>query len=115
MVNSNGSSSHQFFPNIVIDPTTGVIYIVYYDRSKSSGNETDVWMARSDDGGESFLNFEISKKSFSPVDTVFFGDYIDIDAHSGIIYAGWMRMDDAQRSVWCAKLIDAKLEELDIF
>ena len=112
-VNSDDTGSHQFFPNIVVDPVTGIIYIVYYDRSNTAGDDTEVWMARSDDGGESFSNFRISRSSFTPVSTVFFGDYIDIDAHNGTIYAAWMRMDDEIMSVWCAEVLEAELINLE--
>lgn len=110
MINNDGTQSHQFFPNIVVDPITGIIYIVYYDRSTSAGNETDVWMARSTDGGESFTSYKISKTSFTPVYTVFFGDYIDIDAYNGHIYASWMRMDNEKMSVWVAEIKEDDFE-----
>ncbi|MEE4116403.1 MAG: sialidase family protein, partial [Marinilabiliaceae bacterium] len=51
-VNNDNTVSHQFFPNICVDPVTGIIYIVYYDRSTAAGVETDVFMARSDNGGD---------------------------------------------------------------
>ena len=112
MVNSSHSAGHQFFPNIVVDPLTGIIYIAYYDRSGTTGNETEVVMSRSDDGGETFETYKLSQQSFTPTETIFFGDYIDIDAYNGIIYASWMKMDQELRSVWCAKFMDSDLEKL---
>lgn len=111
-VNTDNTVSHQFLPNICVDPVTGIIYVVYYDRSTTTGVETDVFMARSDDGGESFSSFRISKTSFSPVNSIFFGDYIDVDAYNGNIYAGWMRMDDEIMSVWCARILESELDRL---
>ncbi len=111
-VNNDNSGTQQFFPNIVVDPTSGIIYVVYYDRSKTSGLETDVWMAKSDDGAKSFTNFKISVSPFTPVDTIFFGDYIDIDAYNGIVYASWMRMDNEFMSVFCAKVLESELDNL---
>ncbi len=111
-VNNDNSGTQQFFPNIVVDPTSGIIYVVYYDRSLTSGVETDVWMAKSDDGGKSFTNFKISVSPFTPVDTIFFGDYIDIDAYNGIVYASWMRMDNEFMSVFCAKVLESELDNL---
>lgn len=111
-VNSDNSITHQFFPNIVVDPVSGIIYIVYYDRSNTTGLETDVWMARSDNGAESFTNFKISSLGFTPRDDIFFGDYIDIDAYNGIIYAAWMRMDSDKMSILCAKVLESELDNL---
>lgn len=109
MVNTDGTSTHQFFPNVVVDPVTGILYVVYYDRSNTTGNETEVWLSRSDDGGDTFTSFKISTTSFIPNNQVFFGDYIDIDAYNGIVYAGWMRMDNNEMSVLCAQIIDSEL------
>ncbi len=109
-VNTDTGTAHQFFPNIVVDPLTGIIYIVYYDRSNSTVLETDVFLARSDNGGESFTNFKISSLPFTPSDQVFFGDYIDIDAYGGLIYPVWMRMDNNEMSILCAKIDESDLK-----
>lgn len=113
MVNRDGVSAHQFFPNIVVDPLSGIIYIVYYDRSETTGNATEVWIARSDDGGESFNNYKISKNPFTPESDIFFGDYIDIDAYNGVIYAAWMEMNNREMSVWATRLQDEDFLKID--
>ncbi|HCC71790.1 MAG TPA: glycosyl hydrolase [Bacteroidales bacterium] len=113
MVNNDGTTSHQFFPNIVIDPVTGIVYIVYYDRSQTAGNETEVWIARSDDGCDTFKNYKITKSKFIPESDIFFGDYIDIDAYNGVIYPTWMEMNDRKMSVWVARMLDEDFAKLD--
>lgn len=113
MVNPEGSNTHQFFPNIVVDPTSGILYIVYYDRSETIGNATEVWIARSDDGGETFENYKISKDPFIPESDIFFGDYIDIDAYNGVIYAAWMEMNSREMSVWVSKITEEDFSKLD--
>ncbi|MBS0010617.1 MAG: exo-alpha-sialidase [Bacteroidales bacterium] len=105
-VNTDGTSTHQFFPNIVVDPVSGIIYIVYYDRSQTTGDETEVWLARSDDGAESFSTYKISKTPFTPESDIFFGDYIDIDAWDGFVYPAWMEMRDRNMSVWLTRIKD---------
>ncbi len=102
-VNSDSTERHQFFPWMCVDSTTGNIYAVYYDRRNTIGNSTDVFMARSTDGGESFTEYEISENSFLPTDQVFFGDYIGIAAHKGIAYPIWTRMDNGDLSIWITK------------
>ncbi len=113
MVNTGGTNTHQFFPNIVVDPLTGIIYIAYYDRSETIGNETEVWIARSDDGGETYENYKVSKNTFIPESDIFFGDYIDIDAYNGVIYPAWMEMTAREMSVWVAKILDEDFTKLD--
>lgn len=56
---------------MTIDQTTGILYFVFYDRRNTSNNLTDVYMARSTDGGETFANFKVSESSFNPNSNVF--------------------------------------------
>jgi hypothetical protein len=106
-VNDDVTSRHQFFTWIAIDQTTGFIYVVFYDRRNTTGDVTDVYVAKSTDGGDSFINFEVSESSFLPVDSVFFGDYINIAAMDGKIYPIWTRMDFSVMSVWIAIINDS--------
>jgi len=106
-VNDDAPGKHQFFSWMDIDPLTGYIYIVFYDRRAHLDNNTDVYIAYSADGGETFINYKISESPFLPNDKVFFGDYNDISAHNGMIRPIWTRLDRGELSVWTA-LIDMK-------
>jgi hypothetical protein len=106
-VNDDTTSRHQFFTWIAIDQTTGFIYVVFYDRRNTTGDITDVYVAKSTDGGDSFINFEVSEFSFLPISSVFFGDYINIAAMNGKIYPIWTRMDLMELSVWIAIINDS--------
>jgi hypothetical protein len=97
--------NHQFFPWATIDPFTGFLYIVFYDRRDTVGNDTEVYVAMSEDGGAHWSDFEVSATPFTPTATVFFGDYINIAALAGKVYPIWMRMDSGVLSVWLA-LVD---------
>jgi len=105
-VNDDNSGRHQFFHWMTVDSTTGIIYAVFYDRRNTSGNTTDVYMAKSTDGGESFINFKVSQSSFTPQSNVFFGDYIGIAAYKRNVYPIWTRMDGTTLSIWTAKYFD---------
>jgi hypothetical protein len=111
-VNDDSTSRHQFFPWMAIDQSTGYIYIVFYDRRNTMGNITEVYVARSTDGGERFTNFPVSESAFLPVDYVFFGDYTNIAARDGMIYPMWMRMDQGILSVWVAIVEDSILTDI---
>ena len=98
-VNDDTSTAQQFFPWLSVDPTTGYLYVVFYDRRAASEEATDVYAAVSTNGGETFTNFPVSDTSFISWEDVFFGDYIGIDAYGGTAFAIWMRMDDGDLSV----------------
>lgn len=106
-VNDDMTATHQFFPWLTIDQETGYLYAVFYDRRAVAGNATEVWMARSTDGGETFTNFRVSQSAFTPTAGVFFGDYTNIAALSGKVYPIWMRMDGTALSVWTALVTDS--------
>ncbi|MCB0374306.1 MAG: exo-alpha-sialidase [Sinomicrobium sp.] len=101
-VNADATRTHQFFTWMSVDPGTGYIYIVYYDRSRYSDNRTDVVLSVSYDGGEHFVSKTISESPFTPVSSVFFGDYNNIHAHNGRIRPVWTRYENGKLSVWTA-------------
>ncbi|MGB9664993.1 MAG: T9SS type A sorting domain-containing protein [Ignavibacteria bacterium] len=101
-VNQDNTQTHQFFTWMTIDPATGYLYFVYYDRRNYNDNQTDVYLARSTDGGETFTEFKISQSPFTPTSSIFFGDYTGITALNGKVYPIWTRLENNQRSVWVA-------------
>ena len=84
-VNNDPPGKHNFLTWMSIDPISGNIYIVFYDRRAYDTNETDVYLAYSVDGGQTFTNKKISERSFTPQSSVFFGDYNNIHAYNGRI------------------------------
>jgi hypothetical protein len=92
---------------MTIDQTTGVIYFTFYDRRNTTSSVTDVFVARSTDGGETFTNFKVSESSFTPNSGVFFGDYTNIVAFNKKVYPIWMRLDGNTLSVWTAIINDS--------
>ncbi len=97
-----GNGRDQFFPWMDVDPLTGRVYVVFYDRRATVGVHTEVWLATSTDGGETFAEEPISESAFTPSESIFFGDYIGISAHNGRVRPFWMRLDGNQLSVWTA-------------
>jgi len=105
-VNNDKTKTHQFLTWMSVDPKNGYIYIVYYDRSKYKDSKTDVVLAVSKDGGNSFSNTTISESSFMPDARVFFGDYNNIHAFNGVIRPVWTRYENGRLSVWTCLVND---------
>jgi hypothetical protein len=108
-INKDAPGKHQFLPWLAIDQTTGYLYVVYYDRRAYDDLRTDVYVAFSIDGGNSFIERKISETPFVPTDANFFGDYTNISAHKGIIAPIWTRMDEGKTSVWTAIIKQSEL------
>lgn len=108
-VNKDESGKHQFFPWLTVDQTNGHMYVVYYDRRNFNDLRTDVYLAYSFDGGNTFDEIKISESPFTPDASKFFGDYTNIDAHGGIITPIWTRMDNGRTSVWTCVIKESDL------
>lgn len=89
-VNDDAGTTHQFMSSMTVDPYTGYIYVLFYDRRNYTDSlSTDVYMALSKDGGGSFKNFKISDTAFRPRADFFFGDYTYISAFNNVVRPVW--------------------------
>ncbi len=108
-INKDEPGSHQFLPWITVDETSGSVYIVYYDRRNYDDQQTDVYLAYSFDGGNSFSETKISETPFTPDPSKPIGDHMSIDAHAGTIIPTWTRMDNGRTSVWASLIKESEL------
>jgi hypothetical protein len=88
-VNNDVTNKHQFLTWMTIDQSTGYLYFVFYDQRNTSIMTTDVYMARSTDGGETFQNVKINTNTIQLYNNYFIGDYINISAVNGHIRPIW--------------------------
>lgn len=86
-VNEDAPGRPQLFQASVVDPADGSLNVVFYDRRGLPGTLTGLTLARSVDGGRSFVNHRVAQPPFETNDKVFFGDYIGLDARAGRIVA----------------------------
>ena len=77
-----------------------ILFFVFYDRRNYDDNRTDVYVAYSFDGGETFTNERISDSPFTPNEGVFFGDYTNIVANDSIVRPIWTRLEGGQLTIW---------------
>ena len=85
-----------------VDPITGYIYIVFYDRRNHTDLKTDVYMASSTDGGRTFKNEKISENPFEPDSDTYMGDYINISAYGGFVRPIWTSYENGNLSILSA-------------
>ncbi len=101
-VNDDPPGKQQFFTWMDVDQETGYLYFVFYDRRNYDNNNTDVYMAMSKDGGETFMNFKVSESPFLPFSSTFFGDYTNVSAYNGVVRPIWARLEGSDLSIWTA-------------
>lgn len=89
LVNNDNSNKHQFLTWMTVDSSNGNLYFVFYDRRSYNDNRTDVYLAKSTDGGETFINMKVNESTFIPNDQIFFGDYTNIAVKNGVVRPIW--------------------------
>ena len=98
----------QFFTWMSVDPVDGSINIVFYDRRDTEGATTKLVMARSIDGGKTFVNHKIDTPAFKCDAKVFFGDYSGISAYNGRVVPMFMHFDEQKKLVASVALFHFK-------
>jgi len=79
----------QFFQWLAVDPKTGTANVIFYDRRGDPQNSrTTVTLARSTDGGKTFVNYAWTREPFEG-NTDFIGDYTGIAAWDGRVFGVW--------------------------
>jgi hypothetical protein len=89
-----GNGKEQFFTWMAVDPVDASVNIVFYDRRDLEGTQTGLTLARSVDGGRTFVNHRINQEPFVCQKGAFFGDYLGIDAYGGRVAALYMHYTD---------------------
>ena len=81
------NGNDQFFQWMAVDPRSGAVNLIFYDR-RGNNDATTVTLARSTDGGRTFTNYQWDGDAFS-ADGDFLGDYLAITAFGNKVYGAW--------------------------
>src|SRR5689334_4830049 len=98
----------QFFTWMSVDPIDGSVNVVFYDRRDTAGAMTKLVMARSVDGGKTFVNHKIDAPAFKCDAKVFFGDYTGISAYNGGVVPMFMHFDEQKKLIVSVALFHFK-------
>jgi hypothetical protein len=84
------NAADHFFQWLAVDPVTGDLDVLFYDRRADPQNRTEtVTLARSTNDGRSFTNYAWTTEPFQTNDSAFMGDYSGIAAYAGRVYGAW--------------------------
>jgi hypothetical protein len=80
----------QFFQWMAVDPVSGDVYVQFYDRRDDPTNhKTGFTIARSTDGGKTFVNYAWSETPFVSEQPAFLGDYTWLAVYNRKVYGVW--------------------------
>src|SRR5262249_36770599 len=92
-----GNGKDQFFTWMAVDPVDGSVNIAFYDRRETEDSKTGVTLARSVDGGRSFVNYKVNQDPFACEPKTFFGDYLGVDAYGGRVVVLYHHFVEAKK------------------
>ena len=81
------NGNDQFFQWMAVDPVSGAVNVIFYDR-RTDNKATTVTLARSTDDGKTFDNWAFDRDAFE-ADGDFLGDYLAIAANGNKVFAAW--------------------------
>jgi hypothetical protein len=106
-VNNDTTEFEQYLPAAAIDQVTGVLYSVFYDgRNTNGGNSTDLYLARSVDGGLNFSNYRLTLNPIFTSSGIYFTDYIGIAAFNSYVYPIWKQLKQSRSAIYLAVVRD---------
>ncbi len=94
----------QYFPAVHVD-NYGGLNIIFYDDRNTTSDSTSVFLARSEDGGNSWHEYEISDRNFKPLPIGglgqgYQGDNISITSSNDKVWPVWMDNRTGIYQIW---------------
>ena len=94
----------QYFPAIHIDKY-GAVNVIFYDDRNTTSDSAGVFLSRSEDGGNSWREFEISDHNYKPkpiggLGQGYQGDNIDLTSTDTKLWPVWMDNSSGIYQIW---------------
>lgn len=94
----------QYFPAVHVDKQGG-LNVIFYDDRNTTPDSTGVFLARSEDGGNTWKEFEISDKNIKPQPLAglpqgYQGDNISITSGNNKLWPMWMDNRTGTYQIW---------------
>ncbi len=99
-----GNGKFQYFPDVDV-ASDGSVCISYYDQRLTTSPVTQFWMSRSLDGGNSWVDVQVSDHSFTPSPIPglaggYQGDYTGITTAAGKVWPFWADNSSGIYQIW---------------
>ncbi len=98
----------QYFPTVHIDKF-GAVNVIFYDDRNTTSDSTGVYLARSQDGGDTWKEYEISDHNYKPnpiggLGQGYQGDNIDITSTNTKLWPVWMGNSTGTYQIWTSPI-----------
>jgi len=106
----------QYFPAVHVDKTGG-LNVIFYDDKYTTSDSSGMTLARSEDGGNTWKEFQINDENFKPqpiggLGQGYQGDNISITSSNGKLWPVWMDNRTGTYQIWTVP-IELSLVSID--
>jgi hypothetical protein len=118
-VNQDASGKDQWTPWVSVDPSTGTLFVVYYDSRRFPNNDSaEVYMSVSCDGGQIFHDYLVSDAPFLPagigsnpvgMNPYNMGAYIGVSARDRNVWICWNDNRTGIQQLYASVFTDASV------
>ncbi len=92
LVTYRPNHKEQFKPILKVDPVTGYVYLMYFDKQNfTDGKETDIYLAISKNGGLKFDTYKVNERPF-----LFNANFMELRLDSAV-KVRWLQPDEKNR------------------
>lgn len=111
------NAATQWSPSICADDS-GAVYVCYFDDRNVGGNQAQVYMSRSTNGGQSWTDIQISDHNFTPAPVPglsggYNGDRTALTYTSGKIIPLWNDISTGTYQIWSAIVTSANFTGIE--
>jgi hypothetical protein len=116
---ATGQAFVHYFPWITCDPVTGDLSVIFYDDRNVEGAQVEVFVAISQDGGDTWSDFRVSDVAFTPTPIAglaagYMGDYLGITARNNIIYPVWTDNRTGDALTYCSPFVIGCIDNITL-
>jgi len=110
------NGKEQYFPTVHVDQF-GAIDVIFYDDIHTTSDSAGVTLARSTDGGDHWIEYELSDHNFKPkpiggLGQGYQGDNIDITSTDSTLWPVWMDNSTGIYQIWAAPVAFSTLQAI---
>jgi hypothetical protein len=107
LVNYHPNHKERFFPKLRVDQTNGDVYVLYYDQQNCvDQNQTEIYLARSRNGGLKFEYYRLTERPLLIQPILFSRHALEFNEIESIIGTNWTSKNEKSDTLFYSAVFD---------